>query len=87
MKADRGKLSVKIAGQLQHDAARTKIVAGCAVYYDPRLQQWQGHGEEDLGGGCGALWALLVGFVPTVGIACVGGSERVIRQPYTLRPR
>ena len=71
MKADRGKLSVKIAGQLQHDAARTKIVTGCAVYYDPRLQQWQGHGEEDLGGGCGAhcgyclwvlcpLWALLV---------------------------
>ena len=68
MKADRGKLSVKIAGQLQHDAARTKIVAGCAVYYDPRLQQWQGHGEEDLGGGCGGyclwvlcpLWALLV---------------------------
>ena len=34
-----------------------------------------------------SLWVLLVGFVPTVGIACVAGSERVIRQPYTLRPR
>ena len=60
------KLSVEIAEQLQHNAARTKRGAGCAVNYDPpmyehRLQK-QGHGDAKRG------W---------VGVA---GSERVIRR-------
>ena len=57
----RRKLSVEIAEQLQHNAARTKRGAGCAVNYNPpmyeRNMQKLGHGDAKRGGGwyCGGI--------------------------------
>ena len=64
------KLSVEIAEQLQHNAARTKRGAGCAVNYDPRC----------MSAGCRSRVTVVPKGDGWVGVASVAGSERVIRR-------